>query len=335
MKNYLFYVGIDVSKLKLDVVVLNSKSINQTDHFIVENNQKGIKSIVTYLQKKKINLITTLFCYESTGVYNYPLNVFLSEKKIDYWVVPPLEIKRAKGLVRGKNDKTDAKDIAYYSLRNIDKLNLSSVPEKEIQQLKLLFSEREKLVKAILLFESSKENRGFMSKDVYKEIALINSKTIQNLKNSLKGIEKKMKAIIINTEQLKQQYDLVKSIPGVGEQTAIYFIIATKGFKAFKTWRKFACYSGVAPFEYSSGTSVRGKTKVNHLADKKMKSLLQMCAMTSIKYDPQLKEYYTKKKAEGKNGMLVLNNIRCKIISRVFAVINRQTPYINTYKFAG
>lgn len=249
-------------------------------------------------------------------------------------VVPAIEIKRSKGISRGKNDKADAKDIALYSLRNIDKLNLSSVPEKEIQQIKLLFSEREKLVKAILLFESSKENKEYISKDVYKEISLINTKTIQNLKNSLKIIENKMKTIISNNEQLKQQYDLVKSIPGVGEQTAIYFIIATKGFKAFKNWRKFACYSGVAPFEYSSGSSVRGRTKVNHLADKKMKSLLQMCAMTTIKYDPQLKEYYQKKKEEGKNGMLVLNNIRCKIISRVFAVINRQTPYINTYKFA-
>jgi transposase len=334
MKNYLFHIGIDVSKLKLDVVVLDIKSSNQTEHFVVENNQKGIKSLLDYLQKNKINLTTTLFCYESTGVYNYPLNVFLSEKKLDYWVVPAIEIKRSKGISRGKNDKADAKDIALYSLRNIDKLNLSSVPEKEIQQLKLLFSEREKLVKAILLFESSKENKGFISKEIYKEIALINTKTISNLKNSLRIIEKKMKTTIFSNEQLKHQYGLVKSIPGIGEQTAIYFIIATKGFKAFKTWRKFACYSGVAPFEYSSGSSVRGRTKVNHLADKKMKSLLQMCAMTTIKYDPQLKEYYQKKKEEGKNGMLVLNNIRCKIISRVFAVINRQTPYINTYKFA-
>jgi transposase len=70
------------------------------------------------------------------------------------------------------------------------------------------------------------------------------------------------------------------------------------------------------------------------MADKKMKSLLQMCAMTTLKYDSQLKEYYTKKKDEGKNSMLVLNNIRCKLISRVFAVVNRKTPYINTYKFA-
>ncbi|MFT3919100.1 transposase [Cloacibacterium sp.] len=92
----------------------------------------------------------------------------------------------------------------------------------------------------------------------------------------------------------------MESISGIKEQTSLYLIIATKGFAAFENWRKFACHSGVAPFEYSSRSSVKGKTKVNHLANKKMKSLLQMCAMTSIKYDAQLKEYYHKKKAEGK-----------------------------------
>jgi transposase len=79
----------------------------------------------------------------------------------------------------------------------------------------------------------------------------------------------------------------IKSIPGIGEQTAVYLIITTKGFTAFKNWRQFACYSGVAPFEFSSGSSVKGKTKVNHMADKKMKSLLQMCALTALKYDPK------------------------------------------------
>lgn len=147
-------------------------------------------------------------------------------------------------------------------------------------------------------------------------------------------IEDKIKQIIQSNEDLQKQVTLIKSVPGIGNQTSLYFIIATKGFTAFQNWRKFACYSGVAPFEYSSGSSIKGRTKVNHLADKKMKSLLQMCAMTSMKYDAQLKEYYHKKKTEGKHSMLILNNIRCKLISRVFAVINRQTPYINTYKFA-
>ena len=334
MKKYLFHVGIDISKLKLDVVLLQTESSKVVEHFIVENTQKGIKILMNHLQKKKIDLSNTLFCCENTGVYTFPLSIYLSEKSLDYWVVPAIEIKRSKGISRGKNDKTDAKDIALYSLRNIDKLKLSTIAEKEIQQLKLLYSEREKVIKSIGLFGMATENKDFIPNDVYKVIASLNAKTIKALKKSLKDIESKIKEIIKNNNEFKHQFDLIKSVPGVGEQTAIYIIIATKGFKTFDSARKFACYSGVAPFEYTSGSSIRGRTKVNHMADKKMKTLLQMCALTAIKYDPQLKEYYNKKKKEGKNNMLLLNNVRCKIISRVFSVINRQTPYIDTYKFA-
>lgn len=334
MKNYSFYVGIDISKLKLDVVVIKKDTLNSTEHFIVENNLKGVKSILDYLIKRKIDTAQTLFCCENTGIYTNHLSYYLSEKKLDYWIVPAIEIKRSKGISRGKTDKTDAKDIAMYSIRNIDKLNLSIIPEKEIQQLKLLFGEREKVMKSILLFGASKESEDFTSKEIYKTISLVNSKTIKMLKNSLKALETKMNEIIKNHTLLSKQFELIKSIPGVGSQTAMYFIIVTKGFKSFDSSRKFACYSGVAPFEHSSGSSIRGRTKVNHMADKKMKSLLQMCALTAIKYDPELKIYYNKKKEEGKSGMLVLNNIRCKIISRVFSVIKRETPYINIYKFA-
>jgi hypothetical protein len=75
-------------------------------------------------------------------------------------------------------------------------------------------------------------------------------------------------------------------------------------------------------------------TKVNHMADKKMKSLLNMCALSAKKHDVQLKEYYERKVKEGKNPMLVMNNLRCKLLSRVFAVVNRQTPFVNINKFA-
>ena len=295
MKKYLFHVGIDISKLKLDVVVISTESTNSVDHFIVDNTLKGVKNIITLLLKRKIDLTTTLFCCENTGVYTFPLSAYLSEKKLDYCIVPAIEIKRSKGIARGKNDKTDAKDIALYSIRNIDKLQLSTIAEKEIQQLRLLYTEREKIMKSLLLFEASKENEAFTTKEIYKAVALVNSKTIKALKSSLKIVEAKMKDIIKNHAELNQQLELIKSVPGVGQQTAIYLIVATKGFKAFNSSRKFACYAGVAPFEYSSGSSVRGRTKVSNMADKKMKSLLQMCALSAIKYDPQLKEYYNNK----------------------------------------
>lgn len=332
MKKYLFYVGVDVSKQKLDFNILDVSSL-ESEHYLIENNIKNISFFVKNLNKK-INLRQTLFCCENTGVYTNHLSSVLVSLQLDLWVVPAIEIKRSKGLSRGKTDKSDAKDIAYYSYRNIDKLQLFTLTDTDIQKLKILYTEREKMLKSLLLLETTKENKDFISKEVFKEVSNINQSLINAIKNSIRKIESKIKEIIKSNNQLSKQAQLIRTIPGIGEQTSVYLLIATKGFKAFKNWRQFACYSGVAPFEYSSGSSVRGRTKVNHMADKKMKSLLQMCAMTTLKYDPQLKEYYNKKKNEGKNSMLVLNNIRCKLISRVFAVINRETPYINTYKFA-
>jgi transposase len=334
MKNYLFYVGVDISKSKLDVVLLKKEEPNVTNHFIVENNLKGVNEIFKNLTKQKIDLSTVLFCCENTGVYTFPLSSSLSESNLDFWVVPAIEIKQSKGISRGKNDKADAKDIALYSVRNIDKLKLSTLPETAIQQLKLLFTEREKVMKSFKIFEGTKENVDFMPKQVYKSIKSINNKTVKFLKATLKDIEKEMKTIISDHFELKNQFELIKSVPGIGDKTAIYMLIVTKGFTAFDNARKLACYAGTAPFEHTSGSSIKGRTKVNHMADKKMKSILQMCALVAVKHDPQLKEYYERKKGEGKNAMLVLNNVKCKIIGRVFSVINRRTPYINTYKFA-
>lgn len=332
MKNYLFYVGIDISKLKLDITILDVSSL-KSEHFVVENNIKNIAIFIKNLNKN-IDINQTLFCCENTGVYTNHLSSVSVDLKLDLWIVPAVEIKRSKGISRGKTDKSDAKDIAYYSYRNIDKLKLFTLTAIDIQKLKILYTEREKMLKSLLLLETTKENKGFASKEVFKEVSTINQSLTKTIRNAIRKIETKMKEIIKANAQLNKQTQLIRTIPGIGEQTSIYLIIATKGFTAFKKWRQFACYSGVAPFEYSSGSSIKGRTKVNHMADKKIKSLLQMCAMTTLKYDPQLKEYYNKKKAEGKNSMLVLNNIRCKLISRVFAVINRETSYINTYKFA-
>ncbi|MFY7733009.1 MAG: IS110 family transposase, partial [Bacteroidia bacterium] len=325
MKNYLFHVGVDISKLKLDVNLLNSQTL-QSEHFVIDNDPKSIKNFVKLLTKRKIDLKQVLFCCENTGVYTNHLSYTLLGLELDLWIVPAIEIKRSKGMSRGKNDKTDAKDISYYSYRNIDKLQLYRLAEIDIQKLKMLYTEREKVLKTLLLLETTKENSEFVNKEVFKEVSTINQSLTNTIKKTINKIEKRIKEIIKSNQELNKQYTLIKSVPGIGEQTSLYFIIATKGFSAFKNWRQFAYYSGVAPFEYSSGTSIKGRTKVNHMADKKMKSLLQMCAMTTLKYDPQLKEYYMKKKEEGKNSMLVLTNIRCKLISRVFAVVKRETP---------
>jgi transposase len=334
MKKYVCFVGIDVSKSKLDITFLTEPSQKNPRHFVVSNDSKGIQQILLLLKKENIDLKCTLFSFEDTGVYSLPLCFFLSEKQLSYWMIPAIEIKRSKGISRGKTDKSDSKDIAFYSCTHLHKLRAGSIAEKEIMQLKLLFTEREKAMKALRLLESTMEASGFIPKDILQSVKKINTAGIRSLEKMILQLDNKIKEIISSCEAIKTQVELICSIPGVGPQTALYLIIATKGFKAFENCRKLACYAGVAPFEYSSGSSIKGRTKVNNLADKKMKSLLYMCAMNAKKCDKELSEYYNRKVEEGKSKMLVLNNISCKLLGRVFAVINRGTPFVNTYKFA-
>lgn len=249
-------------------------------------------------------------------------------------MVPAIEIKRAKGLVRGKSDKADSYDIAQYAITHEHKLIYTQLPEEDLMKLKLLLTEREKCIKALSMFDTTKENKDFLPDAITKQVMKVNSQTIKALKKQLAVLEKNIQEVIKANETIKKQFDLARSVPGVGPQTAIQLIVTTRCFTAFEQWRQLACYAGVAPFEYSSGTSIRGKTKVNHMANKKLKSLLNMAALAAKKYDPQLKEYYERKTQDGKNGMLVMNALRCKIISRVFATVKRETPFVNCQKYS-
>ena len=332
MKNYRTYIGIDVAKLTLDFCLLTEDQQPEQDQIL--NTQKSIDTFLKKLNKSGSQMNNTLFVFENTGIYSSLLALVLSENNLDYAQVPALEIKRSLGITRGKSDKVDAKEIAHYAKRNADKITLSVLPELSLQQLKLVFSEREKTVAAIKIFERTKENEMFLSKEVFGSVKTINNQTVKHLKKQLALLDEKIKKLIREDENLYEQQQLLKSIPGIGEVTSVYLLMATKGFTAFANARKFACYSGVAPFEHTSGTSIKGKTRVSHLADKKMKTLLHMVSLTAIKYDPELKEYYSRKKAEGKHTMLVLNNIKCKIVYRIFAVIQRKSNFVNLHKFA-
>jgi len=333
MKNYSLIIGIDISKLKLDIIGIDANSETILQHQIIENTVSKINS---FLKKviKKYGINDVLFSFENTGVYGYFLASSLDKMNVDYCNLSALEIHRSIGIKRGKSDKIDALVIAKYTLTNRFKLKLSVATEQHLMELKLLYTQREKVTKAIRQFQNNKETELFLPKEMLSKFSKSNTSIIKNLKRNLKLIDTQIVSIININSSLKKDYELVQSIPGIGPQTASYLLIVTKGFTCFENARQLACYAGVAPFPYQSGSSIRGRNKVSHLADKKLKSLLNMCALNAKKYDYQIKIYFNTKVDEGKNKMLVLNNIRNKLLHRVFAVIKRQQPYVNLHNFA-
>lgn len=333
MKKHDVFIGIDISKLKLDLIGIDNNGSIVYKHHTIENKAGFIKKAFRKLTSN-ISQERLVVCFEDTGVYGLTLSVVLEELGVKYCSLSALEVHRSKGIKRGKSDKSDALTIAQYGLSNYFKLKFSKVSSDKLMKLKQLFTQREKITKALKQFESNKELEGFISKAQLKELNKTNNSILKNLKKNLKIVEEQLSSIIKLDEELSKNMGLVKSIPGIGDITAIYLLIVTKGFTSFDSSRKLACYAGVAPFPYQSGSSIHGRNKVNHLADKKLKSLLNMCALNAKRYDPELNEYYERKCDEGKNKMLVMNNIRNKLLGRVISIVKRQTPYVNIKKYA-
>lgn len=333
MKNYLF-IGIDISKATLDVCVLSASGTMEIHYHEFSNNSKGFIHLLKWLKDKSegVAIEDWRVCMENTGVYSLQLNCFLHEKSIWQSMENALQIKRSMGVVRGKTDKADCKTIAMYAYRFYDKLKPYVLPGETLLRLRALFSQRERLVSMHRqLLVGNQSMKGY-ARELVKDIEDQNETLLKNLVEQIKRIDKSLKECLREDKELQRKARLIQSVPGIGQQTASYLLIVSRGMQSFSTAREFACYSGCAPFAHTSGTSIRGKTKVHFIANKKMKMLLHMAAMNAITFNDELKTYYQRKVAEGKNPMSVLNAVRFKLICRIFSVVKRNEEYQKEYK---
>ena len=326
--NYTHYVGIDVSKKTLDVAVVNREGITE-QQVTIENTDRSLKKLLQGWKKKEtVAIEQILFCLEPTGHYSNMTVAVLLDMKIAVWVATPSDIKNSIGLQRGKNDQIDALRIAQYAYRFNDKARLVQSNEIERMELQQLLSQRELLIKDRGKYSAQvKDYENRIGKEAYALIRKMNRKLITQLDKAIDEIEKKLEQMISAIPEIKHQYELLKTITGVGKVLAQTLVIFTNGFSRFDNARALACHAGIAPFEYKSGSSIRGKNRVSHRSNKRLKALLHMAAISSIRNKGELRTYYDRKVAEGKNKMSVINAIRNKIIHRVFAVLKRNTEY--------
>ena len=318
-------IGVDVSKATLDICIRPSGLLMQ-----ISNDRAGFTN--WYRQSRQIlgSVANVMVVMEHTGSYSNRFEKFLRSKSIEYCKISALQIKRSLGVIRGKNDKVDAARIAEYGWLRKEQLKAEEPCSENIVRLKSLLSLRSKMVR---------ERSGYMCrlKEVRTAgeygksdpIICMHCRLIANLTKEIKIVEKQIQELINSDIELKQTSELIRSIKGVGQIVAAHMICYTSNFKRFNQARKFNCYAGLAPFKYESGTSIRGKARVSHLANKEAKTLLNLAASCAIRCDKELKKYYQKRVAEGMKKMSCLNIIRSKIVARIFAVAKRKTPFVD------
>ena len=324
-QNFSYFIGIDISKKFFDVAIIEN---NRTTSYVFENTKKGINAFIRLLKNQKIPLNNTLICMEHTGVYGKLIITKLVEKQAWFCVEMPIRITKSIGLLRGKNDKVDAKRIAQYAAKNHEELELYSPMPEILEQVKILLKIRRKLVNTRADLNKYPNELDLFSPKLGK-LAKKNLKKInKNLCDEINRIEAEIKKLILSDDKLNKTIGLVTSVTGIGQITALHFTVFTNFFTRYDNPKQLACYSGVVPFEYTSGSSIHRKSRIHPMANRTLKKHLHMSALAAINHDPDIREYYLRKVEEGKNKMLIINNVRNKLVHRICAVVKRQQPYV-------
>lgn len=322
-----YFLGIDISKKTFNAALtIDGINMYETE---VENRPQAIKAYFQGLQEKfSFSANHLIVCMEHTGIYCLPVLDYLTKKGIKVCVEPALQIKQSQGMTRGKDDQIDAQRIAQYVYKNRHDLRFWRAQRTVVQRLKALLVTRERLVGIKVQLEVPiTESEEFIEESIRKQMIKSCQKTLKSISEDITKIEATMDALIKGDEQLRKQMQWATSVPGIGKITAMNMIVSTGEFERISETKKFACYAGTAPFKYRSGTTIRGKTRVSKLANMTIKKLLHMAAMSAIQCCSEIRAFYQRKIAEGKNKMSVINAVRNKLISRVFACVKNKRVY--------
>jgi transposase len=316
-------IGADLSKKTIDVA-----SHPNGQCLKITNDSEGFYRFKAWVKDQYQDLSQVKMVMEHTGAYSYRFEQFLHQQQISFSKVPGLAIKKSMGMVRGKSDKQDSIRIARYGYEKMDQLTSVEPLSAAIQRLQQLHSLREKLVANRASLRTAVKEMQFVYACSKKDLLLATQlDLIKCYDKQVTKLEQQIQAELKSEDAIEQNYELLQSIKGVGKVLAVAAIVKTNNFTKFPNARKFACFCGTAPFENSSGTSIRKRTKVSHMADKKMKTLLDLAAKCAIRYDDELRQYYVRRVESGKSKMSTINVVRNKILYRMFAVIKRQTPF--------
>lgn len=311
------FIGIDISKDTFDVWIIGK------DHYCFPNTTKGFNAF-------KKHLTPEAWCtMEATGCYYQKLASFLYEQGYLVSVVNPLVIKRfiQMKLQVNKTDKADAKMIAQYASEQPLKL-WEPEPEYIIQckalnsTMEIYFKQSTALKNKLQALQSHGVNSGLL---------------IKSLKRQIKQIAKEIDLLEQEIESLIKQYDgalltNISSIPGIGKKTAMLLIAHTNGFKAFDNHKQLSAYFGLAPTERTSGSSVRGKSRISKRGNGAMRVLLFMCSFTASRCNPQCKALYERITDKGKSKKLALIAVCNKLLKQVFAIAKSNIPYDAEYR---
>lgn len=316
MTNELF-VGIDVSKNKLDVAILNDKGAY--DCFVVPNSKVGFGQILKRVARQEGS---AHFCVEATGSYHYGIGFFLLDKAQHISVENPTLVKYFGLSVNSlqKTDKADAKLIARYAKER--KPALWKLNDPQMREL-LFLSKRLDDLNKLSNQESNRLENDQLPKIVVKGI----QKNLKNFKDEVKQILAEIEKVLASNEELKKNHDLLTSIPSVGTRAAIGFMATFPDLSQYSKAEDLAAACGLNPRLKRSGTSVQKQTRISKQGSSHMRKLFYLPALVAARHNPVVRDFYAKLLAKGKPKKAALVACERKLLMIAYGVVKHQKPF--------
>ncbi len=313
-------LGIDIAKLKFDVCLI--KESGRAKHKVFQNNRHGFEQLVAWLNSHQVAVGSLHACLEATGTYGEPLALFLHEADYLVSVANPAAVRAFAnaGLSRTKTDKVDAELIARFCLAQ--QPAVWSPPAAELRELQALVRRLESLVEMRVM----EENR--LSSSIPTEAVRHSlEEHIRYLLEEIKQTEALIREHINNHSDLKEQSDLLDSIPGIGETTAALLLAETVNIKQYTSARQAAAYAGLVPRERRSGSSVRGRVCLSKIGNARLRKALYFPAITALRSSDFFKAWAEPLRTRGKSKMSVIGAAMRKLIHLAYGVLKTGKPF--------
>lgn len=318
------YLGMDVSKDKLDCCLLRDAADTRRKTKVVANSPAGLATFLSFVEKEGIPPDELHVIMEGTGVYHQLAAEMLCDVGMTVSIANPAQVKDfGRGMaVRTKNDMKDSFVLARYGA--LLKPVAWTPPPPAARRLQAYIAREDAIKKDIEREQNRMEKSviGRAPEDVLTSI----EETIGFLTAQLKAIRKKIDSHIDNNPDLKDDMKLLTSIPGVGPATG-HHMLSVMHTHQFRSAEQFAAYLGLVPIERQSGTSLHARPRLSKAGPTRMRAALYMPAVSALQWNPHIRALKERLAAKGKPPMAIVGAAMRKLVHLCFGVLKTRKKY--------
>lgn len=324
----MFYIGIDVSKAKLDCSLLMDVKNNKRKSKVVINSKTGISDLLVWTNKQHVNNDELHAILEGTGVYHEQAAQALHDAGVQVSIVNPAQVRNFTfGLgIRNKTDDMDSFVLARYGV--LVQPPLWIPPSQEARTLQALLKRREAIAQDIQRENNRLEKVDSTDTPSFVRESVMDS--IRFLKLQLTKIQQQIDDHTDSHSNLKNDLELLQSIPAVGPQVSNHLLAIIHNHR-FDTAEKLTAYLGLVPVQRQSGSSISKQSHISKAGPPQMRAILYMAAIVATRHNPHIKALYLRLLERGKSKRSALCAAMRKLVQLCFGVLKNRQSYQPNY----